>query len=153
MSLSRVRFSFLILALWVCGSAHAQMLISEFVQKGGKQMTKADLQEMMPIRHKSKWPNRQGEEDLVLSVDGKISGTGYHYASRTQSAAEGTWKLEEDGKMCTPKKWLQWGSSANLCWYIFKSGDDYYGAQKNDPESKILGKIDSFTKDASPAAN
>ncbi len=153
MKLFSFRFPALLLALSVSVSAQAQMLISEFVQKGGKQMTKADLLEMMPIRLKSKWPNRQGEEDLVLSVDGKITGTGHHYASRTQSAAEGAWRIEDDGKMCTPKKWLQWGSSANLCWYILKSGDEYYGAQKNDPESKILGKIDSFTKDTSPAPN
>ncbi|MFZ2327415.1 MAG: DUF995 domain-containing protein [Rhodoferax sp.] len=131
----------------LCFSAgvNAQSTVGELLEKGGKQMTKEDFMQNLPARIQQQWPNRQGEEELFFSLDGKITGTGTHYASRTSSPAEGTWKMEDDGKLCVPKKWTNWGSSANLCWYGYVLGNDVFGALKTEPDSKIF-KVNSFGK-------
>ena len=135
------------LCLIACWGAHAsaQTTVGELLSQGGKAVSKADFLEWIPLRIKTKWPNRQGEEDLVLSADGKISGTGQHYQSRTESPAVGQWKVEEDGKVCTPKTFTAWNSSTNLCWYFFRLGDAAYGALKTEADSRV-GRIDSFSK-------
>jgi hypothetical protein len=131
--------------LMAVSGAQAQSTVGELLEKGGKQTTKEDFLKRMPFRMKLQWPTRQGEEELVLAADGKITGTGYHYSSRTDSPVEGTWKLEDDGKICAPKTFTKWGSSSNLCWYGFELGEEYFGSQKTDPDSKLM-KVGSVTK-------
>lgn len=124
--------------LSVCAAAHAQSTVGELLEKGGKRFTKEDMQAMLPYRIKWQWPNRQGEEELVLSVDGKITGSGYHFQSRSTSPAEGTWKLEDDGKLCAQKTFTTWNSSPSQCWYGFELGKDFFGAMKPDPDAKLM---------------
>ena len=133
------------MALSLAANSNAQSTVGELLEKGGKQLSKGDLLDMMPMRYQGKWPNNQGEEELFFSEDGKISGTGSHYASRTDSPASGQWKVEDDGKFCTPKTWTAWNSSTNLCWYIYKLDDTLFGTQKTDASSR-LGKINSMAK-------
>lgn len=123
----------------------AQSTVGELMEKGGQQFTKAEWLETIPLRIQSKWPNGQGEEELVFSEDGKITGTGHHYGSRSDSPASGQWKVEDDGKVCTPKTFTAWNSNTNLCWYFFKLGDSFYGAPKTEASSRI-GKITSLQK-------
>jgi hypothetical protein len=132
-------------ALSLAQTANAQTTVGELLEKGGKQLSKADLLDMMPMRYQGKWPNNQGEEELFFTEDGKISGSGYHYGSRSSSPATGQWTVEDDGKFCTPKTFSAWNSSTNLCWYIYQSGDAYFGTQKTDAGSR-LGKINSIGK-------
>lgn len=143
----RVLKSFASLALLssFCVAANAQSNVGELLEKGGKQLTKTDWLETVPLRLQTKWPNGQGEEELLLSEDGKITGTGHHYGSRSDSPASGQWKVEEDGKVCTPKSFTAWNSSTNLCWYFFKLDDNYYAGQKTEANSKV-GKINKLEK-------
>ena len=71
------------------GGAFAQSTVGELKEKGGSALSKTDFLELMPARMETQWPNRQGEETLLFSVDGKITGTGYHYSSRTESPVNG----------------------------------------------------------------
>lgn len=131
--------------LAVPGLAVSQSTVAELTEKGGVALTKADWQELIPLRIETQWPNRQGEEELFFSADGKISGKGYHYSSRTESPAMGSWRVEDDGKVCTPKTFTTWNSSTNLCWYFLKQGDNYFAAPKLDPDSKV-GKLKAMGK-------
>ena len=128
-----------------CVVAHAQSTVGEVLEKGGKQLAKADLMELVPMRYQSKWPNGQGEEELLFTEDGKITGTGHHYGSRSDSPASGQWKMEEDGKVCTPKTFTAWNSSTNLCWYVYKLNDSFFGTLKTDAASRV-NKINTMEK-------
>ena len=127
------------------GIAHAQSTVGELLEKGGAQVTREAFLEMLPLRIQTEWPNRQGEEELMFTADGKISGKGYHYNSRTESPASGSWKIEDDGKVCTPKTFTAWNSSTNQCWYFYRLDNAYFGTQKTDPGSRV-GKIQSMGK-------
>jgi hypothetical protein len=140
-----MRWMSVVTGLVLGSGALAQSNVGELLEKGGKQTTKAEFLELMPMRIQQRWPNGQGEEDLFFSLDGKITGTGFHYASRTDSPAEGTWTVEEDGKFCVPKKFPKWGSSTNMCWYGFRLGDTFFGALKTDSDSKLF-KTNSVSK-------
>ena len=139
------QFAVVMLGLALSAGAQAQSTVAELLEKGGKQVTKAGILELMPMRLQAQWPTGIGEEELDFSVDGKISGSGFHYPSKTNSPAEGSWAVADDGKFCTPKKFTSWGTSTNLCWYMFKSGDKFFGAAKTDPGGKV-GKINSIKK-------
>ena len=93
----------------------AQSTVAELTAQGGSVLTKAQWLELLPLRIETQWPNRQGEEELFLSTDGKITGKGYHYSSRSESAASGSWRVEDDGKVCTPKTFVAWNNSTNRC--------------------------------------
>lgn len=126
-------------------TAQAQSTVGEVLEKGGQLVSKADFLEMMPMRIQSKWPNQQGEEELFFSVDGKITGTGHHYASRSDSPAAGTWAVEDDGKVCTPKRFTAWNNSTNNCWYFYRLNNEFFGALKTDAGTRV-GKINSMGK-------
>ncbi|PJI97593.1 hypothetical protein CLU85_2385 [Acidovorax sp. 69] len=140
-----VRWIFALMGLTLGAGAMAQSTVGELLEKGGKQNTKAEIMALMPMRIQQKWPNGQGEEELFFSVDGKITGTGSHYSSRTDSPVEGTWTVEEDGKFCAPKKFTKWGNSTNLCWYGFRLGENAFSALKTDADTKLF-KTNSVTK-------
>ncbi len=128
----------LIASFLLATAAQAQSTVGELLEKGGRRLTKDEMQSMFPYRVKATWPNRQGEEELVLSEDGKITGSGYHFFSKTTSPAEGTWKLEEDGKLCVAKKFTEWATSTNLCWYAFELGKDHFSSLKSEPDGKLV---------------
>lgn len=138
---SSVCFSLLLCSL----AAHAQSNVGELITKGGKLLDKNEVLALLPARIQQEWPNRQGEEELVLSLDGKISGKGLHYASRSESPATGTWQVEDDGKVCTPKTFTAWNNTTRLCWYVFQLEQTYYGSLKTEATSP-LNKINSLVK-------
>lgn len=129
----------------LAAAAAAQSTVADLTAQGGSMLTKAQWLELLPLRIETQWPNRQGEEELFFSADGKITGKGYHYSSRTESAASGAWRVEDDGKVCTPKTFVAWNNSTNQCWYFFRLGGDYFAAQKTDADTR-LGKIKSMGK-------
>lgn len=133
------------LAMVCAAGAQAQSTVGELLEKGGALLGKADFASLLPLRMETQWPNRQGEEVLYFSVDGKITGKGFHYSSRSESAAEGSWTIEADGKVCKPQRFVAWNSSTNNCYYILKLGDDYFGAVKNEAGAAIR-KLKSLTK-------
>lgn len=123
----------------------AQSTVGELLDKGGKQWLKADYEGLFPARMQYRWPNGQGEGDLLFTADGQLSGTEHHYASRSESPATGTWKLEEDGKFCAPKEMPAWRSRTNLCWYVFRLADNQYMALTPDRDAK-LHKVKAISK-------
>ena len=133
-----LKFAAFLIGFFVSLSSHAQSTVGELIGKGGKQSTKAELTAQMSMRIQQNWPNGQGEEELLLTADGKITGVGRHYASGTVSPVEGAWSVEDDGKFCAPKKLTRWGTNTNLCWYVFKLGDAVYSASKTDTEAKLF---------------
>lgn len=142
----RLRMPLLALALLVpAAGTWAQSTVADLTAQGGSVLTKAQWLDLLPLRIETQWPNRQGEEELFFSTDGKISGKGYHYSSRTESAASGAWRVEDDGKVCTPKTFVAWNNSTNQCWYFFRLGSEYFAAQKTDADTR-LGKIKSMGK-------
>ena len=114
MNFGNCRFAGVMLGLALSAGAQAQSTVAELLEKGGKQVTKAEILELMPMRLQAQWPTGIGEEELDFSVDGKISGSGFHYPSKTNSPAEGSWAVEDDGKFCTPKSLLA-GVPAQIC--------------------------------------
>lgn len=135
----------LAMAVATLSPVFAQSTVGGLVEKGGRQSTKDDFLALIPMKLKWQWPTRQGEEELVLSADGKIAGTGYHYSSKTTSPVNGNWKVDDDGKICAPKTFTNWGSSTNMCWYGFELGNERFASLKNEPDSKLL-KITNLEK-------
>lgn len=123
--------------------AQAQSTVGELLDKGGSKLLKADYDALMPARVQYRWPNGQGEGDLVMTADGKITGTEYHFSSRSDSPAVGTWTVAEDGKVCTPKEMKAWGRRTDLCWYTFRMGSDSFMSATSDRDGKLL-KIKSL---------
>ena len=105
----------------------------------------ADYDALMPARVQYRWPNNQGEGDLVMTADGKITGTEYHFSSRSDSPAAGTWAVAEDGKICTPKEMKAWGRRTDLCWYTFRLGDDSFMSATTERDGKLM-KIKSIAR-------
>jgi hypothetical protein len=140
-----IRWMGVVVVLVFGPGALAQTTVGELLEKGGKQTTKAEIIALMPMRTQSKWPNGQGEEELFFSVDGKITGTGTHFQSGTNSPVEGTWTVDETGKFCVPKRFTKWGTGTNLCWYGFKLGESSFVALKTDSDSKLF-KTNSVSK-------
>src|SRR5574343_1707218 len=125
------------MAVLSAGHVQAQSTVAELTAQGGAQVSKDDFLAMIPMRIQTQWPTRKGEEELFLTADNKITGKGYHYGSRSESAANGNWKVEDDGKVCTPKTFTAWNSSTRLCWYVFQLEQTYYGSLKTEATSPL----------------
>lgn len=150
MNLSRL-ISSAVGSLLLCSlPVHAQSNVGELLTKGGKRLDKNEMLALLPARIQLEWPNRQGEEELLLSADGKISGKGLHYTSRSESPATGTWQVEEDGRVCTPKTFTAWNNTTKLCWYVFQLDQTYFGGLKTEATGALY-KVNSLVKVASVA--
>jgi hypothetical protein len=121
-----------------CASVPDGPTVGELLAKGGRLVTKSEFVKTLPAKIHMKWPNGRGEEDLVLSADGKITGTGLTYSSKSTSPVEGKWTMADDGKLCSPKTFTAWGVSTNVCWYGYYVGNEAYGATSTDPSSKAM---------------
>jgi hypothetical protein len=133
------------LAALLAAPAMAQSTVDELLDKGAKKVLKDDYLALMPVRVQYQWPNRQGEGDLVFRADGSLSGTEYHYSSRSDSTATGTHVLEDDGKWCMKKHMPVWNSRTDQCWHNYKLGEDYYAALSDDKGARVM-KVKSITK-------
>jgi hypothetical protein len=109
-------------------TAHAQSTVGELLDKGGKKLGKDHYAAYFPATIKYVWPDKAGEGELNYKSDGTVSGTEYHYASRTTSTAVGTWTVDDNGKWCIKKHLATWNRNTDVCWYSFELEGAYFGA-------------------------
>lgn len=126
--------------------ALAQSNVGDLLDKGAKKLTKDDYMSLAPFRLKYVWPQGGGEGDLVYVADGTLSGSEYHYSSRSESPATGTWSADDAGKWCMKKHMPVWNSRTDMCWYTWKLGEDYWGSATDSDRSGRVVKIRSFGK-------
>lgn len=126
--------------------ASAQSNVGDLLDKGAKKLIKDDYMAMAPFRVKYLWPQGGGEGDLVYEANGTLSGSEYHYSSRSESPATGTWQADENGKWCMKKHMAVWKSNTDMCWYTWKLGDDYYGSASDSDRNAPVRKARSFAK-------
>ena len=123
----------------------AQSNVGDLLDKGGKKLTKADYTAMVPLRIKYVWPIGGGEGDLLFQADGTLTGSEYHYGSRSESPATGVWSADEDGKWCSKKHMPVWNSRTDMCYYTYQVGEEFYGALKDERGARFF-KIKSVAK-------
>jgi hypothetical protein len=115
---------------------------TELKAKNPVQLTAEDLQQLIPgakvVSRTSAgstrmWTNK-ADGTLVASSDGRGTTGGRGYAS----SAEGTWKLNGQGKWCVKIQWN--GPVDDWCRYMFKADGKYYGygrLEENAPGSEF----------------
>lgn len=134
------------LAMMLATVANAQSNLGELLDKGGKKLLKADYIALAPFRVKYEWFQGGGEGDLVYAANGTLTGTEYHYPSRSESPAVGTWTADDSGKWCIKKNMAAWNSNTDRCWYTFQLGDEYFGTLSDTDRNARIGKIKSVSK-------
>lgn len=130
----------------VATAAGAQSNLGELLDKGGQKLSKADYAQLAPFRVKYVWFQGGGEGDILFNADGTLIGSEYHYSSRSETPATGTWTVDDTGKWCVKKTLSAWNRNTDVCWYGFKSGDQYYGTLEESRTAKV-GKIKSLARD------
>lgn len=132
------------LATMLAPVANAQSNLGELLDKGGKKLLKADYIALAPFRVKFEWPQGGGEGDLVYAANGTLTGTEYHYPSRSESPSVGTWTVDDSGSWCIKKKLEAWNTTFDRCWYTFRLGDEYFGTLSDTDRNARVGKVKSF---------
>ncbi|MGP1680059.1 MAG: hypothetical protein ACTS6J_23240 [Burkholderiales bacterium] len=135
-----------VLATMLATVANAQSNLGELLDKGGSKMLKADYIALAPFRVKYVWFQGGGEGDLVYAANGTLTGTEYHYPSRSESPAVGTWTVDDSGKWCIKKNLEAWNSKTDVCWYSFRLGDEYFGTLSETDRNARVGKIKSVSR-------
>jgi hypothetical protein len=128
----------------LAGGASAQSNLGDLLDKGGQKMMKADYMAMAPFRIKYVWPQGGGEGDLLYNGDGTLAGSEYHYSSRSESPAVGTWTVDDNGKWCMKKSMATWNSKTDMCWYMFKAGDQYFGSASDGDRTARVARFKSL---------
>jgi hypothetical protein len=121
-------------------SAHAVAQVStlgDVKAQGGIQLSAQELRNLMPdanIVSRTQggstryWHNRP-DGTLTAASDGRgQTGGGTAYAS-----AEGTWRVNDDGKLCVSIPWPR--TPDNWCRYMFRLESKYYGVGTLSNES------------------
>lgn len=134
------------LATMLATVANAQSNLGELLDKGGNKLLKADYTALAPFRLKYKWLQGGGEGDLVFAANGTLTGSEYHYPSRSESTAVGTWTVDDSGRWCIKKNLETWNTKTDMCWYSFRLGDEYFGALSETDRNARVGKIQSVSR-------
>lgn len=129
--MKRSRWRLLLAIPFAAGVAQAQdMKLGELLDKQAKPLSKAELDALMPGANVYN-RGQQTERWWDNNPEGKVRaarGAG-SFAHNRSFTGEGTWQVNDQGQYCVD---LLWGNSKNSekwCRFIFKAGDEYYGAR------------------------
>jgi hypothetical protein len=121
----------LAVTLFAMGSLAAAQApnFTELKAQNPVQLSADDLQQLIPgakvvsvtnTGSTRRWTNK-ADGTLSASSDGRGGNGGRGYAS----SAEGTWRLNGQGKWCVKIQWA--GALDDWCRYMFKAGNKFYG--------------------------
>ena len=125
------RFVFLV-AIAMSGSCLAQVTVGELSKQGATKLSKEDLQQLFAGGVTQKGVLANGTPYTQQNkADGTITGSA---GPSGQFALNGTWKLEDSGKICMDIR----GSgnfTINNCGFVWKVGEKYFGGPEDTPNS------------------
>lgn len=121
-------FSATLFAVWSLAAAQAPNF-TEIKAQNPVQLSADDLKQLIPgakvvsrtnAGSTRMWTNKP-DGTFSASSDGRGSTGGRGYSS----SAEGTWRIDEQGRWCVKIQWT--GAVDDWCRYMFKAGSKYYG--------------------------
>jgi hypothetical protein len=134
-------------ALVCAGSAWGQSTLGEILDQGATKISKEEWMARMPVTTSDIWPasvGRRGETQYTYNVDGTLSGSLYDYTSATSSDGNGTWTVDDSGKVCTVQRNSApgWPSSYRECSIRYQLGDMYFRIVSDpDRSAKIMKTV------------
>jgi len=117
-------------ALGLCSGVAAQITTYAGVKaNGGVQLTAAELNDLLPnakvISRTQQGSTRTWQNKLNGTLSASTDGRGFAGGRNNYASAEGTWKVNENGRWCVNIKWP--AAADDWCRVMFKVGNKYYG--------------------------
>lgn len=122
-------------ALLLTSSAFAQSTLGEVLDAGGRKLSVTEVKTLLTGASVS-GPGANGTKlNLELSENGKASGYLTLISPQPMTIGlSGSWKVEEDGKVCSDLTFTN-GRTANNCGYYFQAGENYFGSTSENDRS------------------
>lgn len=75
------------------------------------------------------------DQTLKLGADGTIEAAAKNRNSAYRSTGKGTWKVQDDGRLCVETAWPK--SVESWCRIVYRVGEDFYTANSSDPDAVV----------------
>jgi hypothetical protein len=122
-------------ALGLCSGAMAQITTYADVKaNGGVKLSGADLNDLLPgakvVSRTQAGSTRTWQNKLNGTLSASTDGRGFAGGKNNYATAEGTWKVNENGRWCVSIKWPV--SADDWCRVMYKVGNKYCGVGRLD---------------------
>ncbi len=125
--------------LWTLATASfAQETLGDLIQAGAKKLAVEEVKSVV-IGARATGPGRRNTtSDVILHPDGKA--TGYVMAGgRSFAIVNGTYKIENDGKVCLHYEFMEGIPPYDGCVAYFQKDTQYYLAYSDtDPKAEVV---------------
>ena len=142
-ALSIVRMVICLSVVGLLGSTHAQENLGELLDKGAKKVSKDEWNALLPVNVSQIWLSKNGAIALTYKADASHSGNAHHFPSGTSSGVYGTWKVDENGKICIDEKFSNsnWRPDG-FCFFLFQlDGQPFISDSDSDRSARISKAI------------
>lgn len=138
-ALNFVKAAIYFLLVGVLGSAVAQDNLGGLLDKGAKKVSKDEWNALLPVNVSYIWLSKNGKLALTFKTDASHSGNAQHFPSGTSSGVYGTWKIEENGKICIDEKFSNaYWSPDVFCYFLFQlDGQPFISDSESDRNARI----------------
>lgn len=130
---SALLFSLLTTTAAFAEDSETQLTLGDLVAKGATQLSKEDLQLLLPGAKVESIGLGGSTKYWKNSVDGKfIASTDARGKSvmGKPSTGQGTWHIADEGSYCIRIEWKK--HTEEWCRFVYKDGGKYYGVKSND---------------------
>jgi hypothetical protein len=133
-------------ALACAGSTQAQSTLGEILDRGATKITKEEWMARLPVTITDFWPAyRRGETQFTYNPNGTLVGTLFDYTSASTTEADGTWTVDDSGKVCTFHRNLAgapWPAGREECSIRYQLGDKTFRIVSDpDRSAKIIKTV------------
>lgn len=126
----------IVLTLW-CASAFAQSTLGALLDEGAKKLSKSEFMETFPgatvSGRNANGANFQG----TYKPNGSYTGS-FQSAQGSTGGMFGTWKVNDDGKVCVELT-SSFSGRGTTCGYYYKAGDAlYFSGSDTDRSASVF---------------
>ena len=119
-------------------TVHAQSNFGEVLDKGGKQLSKDELQTLISG---SLWQGTS-ENGITYKIDMKpdqtLNGTGTN--ARGSGAVTGTWNITDRNQICTRLTLVNLNQTSESCRFLYQIDNDYFASPTQSDRARQVTK-------------
>ena len=130
-------------AILFAATAQAQSTLGEVLDKGGKMLTKDELQALIPG---SLWQGTSPSGityKIDMRTDQTLNGTGTN--ARGSGPVTGTWNITDRNQICTKLTLVSLNQTSESCSFIYQIENELFASPTQSDRTRPVGKR-TYTK-------
>jgi hypothetical protein len=126
------------IAMLACSQALAQSNVGELLAMGGKKLSDDELKSALIGNTLTGATSIGGSFEIAYKTDGSIIGK-MSDPRRVDTIVNGTWGIDDNGKLCTELRYENWNATEKRCGFVFRYAGGYFASTPDaNPSTAVM---------------